>query len=120
MLRIREEQLAALGLSSAGTLAENLVEHVAECFPLHFRTLGRERTRQAIERVLARGAELGLIAEHDLCELVNLTFVLGDRFESDPRFAWATEILHDTSIVAEARMRELRRRTVEYLTGAGS
>jgi hypothetical protein len=120
VLRIREEQLAALSLAAAGTFVDSVVEHVADCFPLHFQTLGRERTRRVIERVLTRGAELELIAEYDLCELVNLTFVLGDQFESDPRFAWATAVLHDTTIAAEARMRELRRRTIEYLHGARS
>jgi hypothetical protein len=118
MLRIRELQLAALKMSASSRLADSLVKHVAECFPLHAQTLGAARTRVLVEAIVARAAELQLTTEHDVCELVNLTLVLGDQFERDPRFEWATAVLRDTSVAGTARMRELRRRTIEYLSGA--
>jgi hypothetical protein len=117
MLKLREEQLASFSLAMRQAFVNRLMTHVGDCFPQQARALGPEQTRMVLEKTMARADALELQSEHDLCELVNLVFVLGDRFEDDPRLVRVTAVLHDLTITPTARMREVRRLTLAFLQG---
>jgi hypothetical protein len=94
MLTIRPEQLAVLAESG---LVLQILEHLAEFFPDHCATLRPESLRAHVESAIARARSHGLTEGPHICLFVDLVFLFGHDFDSEP---WAARILGDPALAA--------------------
>ena len=92
MLIIRNTQMNVL---ERAFQTERVVSHLWRCFPSRCERLGQRRVREAAQRGINKGAAYGFTRLADLQQYVDLTFVLGENFESRRGYAWAREILLD-------------------------
>jgi hypothetical protein len=102
MFRIRPEQLEILTESG---FEGQIIDHVREFFPEACADLGMERlwilVREAIKQARAHGLEEG----PHICLFVDLTFIFGRDFDSQP---WADEILGDATTAVQRDVQMLR------------
>jgi hypothetical protein len=94
MLVIRREQIKALSWKMRKAFEGRMVLHLKEFFPDQCEMLGEEDTRAAIRYGMGRAEGYGLETEGDIAKYLNLMFVFGRTFDTDPDLPWASEILN--------------------------
>jgi hypothetical protein len=95
---------------------QRVVAHLREHFPQRMMGIAEQTAREFIQFCIERARGYGIQSERDVVLFVNVALALGQRFDEDPRFKWAADILVDEFIVTPAaRVEELHRRTVEFL-----
>ena len=75
-----------------------LLEHVKAHFPSATRERSDEALLEHIREALDRAARHGLSTEKDLYRFVNVSMVLGPRFDEEESTAWAREYLSDSFV----------------------
>jgi hypothetical protein len=70
-----------------------LLKYLRECFPEQVKTDGDAKTRMTIREGIQRASEHALITELDTALYIEVMYLLGPEFETDPRYPWAGEIL---------------------------
>lgn len=88
-------------------MAEGVVEHVADAFPVDLAVLGPEAVTAFARSAVAAARDLGASDSDDVLDVVDLMLVLGSEFHRDPLHPWAAEILADASIAPAGRARAL-------------
>jgi hypothetical protein len=97
MLKIRKEQYEELGKISLKRFEDNMVEHIKEFFPENYDALGETVVRKVIEYGVERAEAHGFETEPDVNMYIDLMFLLGSHFDTDPQLPWAAEILQEES-----------------------
>lgn len=100
MLTIRESQLRALEAVQRQRLEDDLVAHLRERLPAHYRAVREEGAREVIRSGIERASSYGLETDIGISVFVRLSFVFGDDF--DRTHAWASQVLHDSSLSVES------------------
>ena len=95
MLIISPAQREALSPAAYRAFETRMLEHVGELFPETVEALGASACRGAIRHGIIRGREHGFVSERDLCKYIDLMFVFGRDFDSDPELPWVSPILRD-------------------------
>src|SRR5262245_59344525 len=95
MLLIREKQLQALADVEQARFVQEMVERVRRHLPHHFDALGHEKTQRAVEYGIDRARFHEIVSVPGVTAYVQLLFVLGPDFDSDPQLPWATAILRE-------------------------
>lgn len=113
---VRPDQIRVLEIAQRQRLIERLAGHVAATFEPIVAQIGPARARTAIENALERASLYGIETDGDLCEFVNVVFVLGDTFPFAPEFAWARRILELRGPSAEWKLQRVRQRATDILT----
>jgi hypothetical protein len=67
--------------------------HLGLRFPEYVRVLGAELLREVIDVEIEHAANHGFAAESTVCQYIDLTFILGSGFATDPQLPWAAQIL---------------------------
>lgn len=98
MLRIRQEQMEEFNRCEAVKFENRMVEHLEENFPEECEEMGEEAVRETIRYGISRADSYGIEFEQDVCNYVNLMFVLGRDFDTDPGLPWAKRILNDPEL----------------------
>ena len=93
MVRIFRRQIEAVAEGPRREFILRVARHVRQFVPWHASALDETQLRTLIEYGIERGAALGVVAERDVCKLVDLMVAFGPLFESDPRHPWAGRIL---------------------------
>ena len=104
MLRIREEQLAALRAAAMEQYLEKTRRHVERHFRARCAELGEAGTKELVALGVARAAEHGLSIERNIRRYVDLVFTFGAGFDRDPALPWASAILGTTQMDETPRM----------------
>jgi hypothetical protein len=99
MLRIRQEQMAALGEDAMQRFKDRAVDRLRGFAPKHLEWPGETAVRRTIDLGIERAFAYGLTGETAIFFYLELMFVLGSGFDRDPMFPWAGEILTDPTIV---------------------
>jgi hypothetical protein len=116
MLQIRKEQYEELGKVSLKRFEDSMVEHIKEYFPKCFEIHKEPLIRKVILYAVDRAESYGLITERDVCLYINLVFLLGSNFDTDPQMPWAAAILNDETITDSViRIDKLHDKGMEYL-----
>ena len=115
MFRIRKEQVEALDKAAFQAFEERVAEHVKESFPKHAELCGEEAVRKVVRIGLERAQEYGIAKEGGLQLYIDLMFLLGSSFDTDPQLPWAAEVLSDTSIEESARLDRLFEHANDYM-----
>ena len=76
---------------------DDMVEHVKEFFPNHYRIAGEPVIRNVIQYGIERSQIYDFTTERNMCLYITVMFMLGSNFDTDFFFPWATEILKDKS-----------------------
>lgn len=115
MLTIRREQMDVLRESALRAYEDSMVTHLAEFSPALFKTLGTEQLRVAVRQGMAQAARAGFDLQGPVRLYLELMLLFGSRFETDPQYPWAAELL--TNQDGEPQMRRAERlyaRTMDY------
>jgi hypothetical protein len=113
VLVIRDDQIRAMNNI---LLRRWMLDHLRRHFPDHCSGMGQRALRRAISDGIATAHSHGFVNEADCCRYVDMTFVLGRNFDTDPALPWAADILSDRSITdASMRIEMLHEAACEHL-----
>jgi len=120
-LTVRESQMAAFPKAVEKNLECRLCAHVTRLWPGRAEAMGEAAVRRWCRLGIERAAGFGIEAEYEVSRFVDLMFMLGRDFDTDPARPWAAAILQAGPIAPAVKMdklfewaeRELTRRAVE-------
>lgn len=116
MLKIRREQIEVFEQAAIRNFEDRMVNHLREFTPRHFRILQEEDIRRVIRFGMERAQNHDLTSERSVRLYVEMMFMLGSHFDTDPQVPWAAEILNDKSIPDEVtRVDRLNDRAWDYV-----
>jgi hypothetical protein len=115
MLKIRKDQMAVMDQLALKHFEDQTAEELKQSFPKHARLLGEEKLRQRVREGFARARVYGLSSQNGLRLFVELTFLLGNAFDTDPQVSWAAQILSDSAAEEATRVERLYQKTTDYL-----
>lgn len=98
MLKIRPEQLEAFRQQALSQFEENMIKHLQEYAPKHCAVLEEDNLHHVIRFGIQQAEKYGLTYQGPVRFYLELIFMLGHHFDTDPQLGWATEILTDTAI----------------------
>lgn len=98
MLIIREQQCRAMTEALLTRFEEEMFRHLTEHFPQHCETLQDGGVRAAIRYGIERAASYGMRTACEVTLFIQLMFLFGRYFDSDPKLPWASRILSDPSL----------------------
>jgi len=116
MLIIRAEQLAAFQQAATTTLENQLLAHIQKVMPILSATLGEKSLRLTIQQAMINAAQYELTERAAIRLFVELRFLLGSEFDSDPQYPWITSILHDKEMLQIKKARQLYEKIANYQT----
>jgi len=117
-LVIRSEQKAALGKRRLELFKHALAEHLQGLFPTACEQLDESALRSQIDYGIEKAALHGIDTERQAAKYLELMFILGRDFDTDPTYPWAAEILSPHAPMSPAgRMRLLFREARCHMEG---
>jgi hypothetical protein len=93
MLTIRPEQSAMFVQAAVDRFAGEMVAHFREHLPEPFAALGEEGVREAVRYGIGQARSYRIESEAGVRVFIQLMFVLGPGFDTDPRLPWAARCL---------------------------
>jgi len=94
-LRVSRRQLGALEAVLRNDFIVRVAQHVRQFFPKHAAALSPEQLHSLIDYGIERGAAYRIVAERDVCKLVDLMVAFGPLFETDKKHPWAARVLSE-------------------------
>lgn len=94
VLKIRDEQIGALAQARYPEFETRAKEHLRESFPEHVAAMPPEQFREFLRRCVDRARTFGLTSEQAIICFAHLTLLLGEGFESGPRWPFVPFLLH--------------------------
>jgi len=101
MLMIRKAQLDVFEHAARQRFEDDVVAHLRDFAPTHTKALGEEGVRQVIRLGMGRSANYGFTLRGPVQFYIELMFMLGSAFDSDPQLPWAAEALGDPEVLDE-------------------
>jgi hypothetical protein len=113
MLIIRKEQMDAFASTREEKFIDEMVNHVREYFPNHFRVITELQIRRFIRFAIEKARKLGFESERNVCMYLNCMLILGSNFDCDPQYPWAHGILTGNGKGPDAVMDALSDKTLD-------
>ncbi len=113
---IRREQMEVFVRIEREKFEERTLEALKRNWPDQAARRGEEGARQSVRMGIERAEKYGLTLEPHVHTYINLMWLYGDRFDEDPRCAWAPGILRNSGLEPEEKVERL----VEHVREAGS
>ena len=107
MLTIRHEQMQALQEAMRRQFGARLLEHLRVKFPGNVQDLSDEEMRDLIRKGIGDSSKYGVINEADVVRYVEFMLILGPEFDSNPKSAWAGEILQTQGMTGTQKMEKI-------------
>jgi len=95
MLKIRKEQIDVFEQAALCNFEDLMVEHLKQFAPKHAEVLGEPRVRQVITLGMERARKYGFTNQGPVRFYLELMFMFGSDFDTDPQLPWAHETLKD-------------------------
>jgi hypothetical protein len=99
MLTIREEQMRALSAVALKDFEIRMVRRLKAEFPSRCAAYGDDGTKVLVQQGIQQASKYGIVAQPQVCAFIELMFKLSPTFDSEARFAWATQILNDDTLL---------------------
>jgi hypothetical protein len=115
MLEIREEQMAVFDQAARKSFEDEMVQHLAEFVPKQCEVIGEQQVRKVIQLGVERARIYSLTNRGPVRFYIELMFVFGSDFDTDPLLSWAAEILGDVLTNQMAKAGRLYEKTNDYL-----
>jgi len=93
MLKIRAAQIEVLGRENEAGMEGRALRHLQNCLPDVCATLGEAELRRIIQFGRGRAKSHDIRHELDFFRYLNLMFMFGLEFDTDPRYPWAARTL---------------------------
>jgi len=74
---------------------KSMVGHLYSVFPNNCNALGETEVRNIVHYGIERARFYGIVIERDVSKYINLMFLFGRDFDTDPAFPWAAKILNE-------------------------
>ncbi len=104
MFKLRKEHLDAFEAQVVKLFTARLLAHLKAVWPAECKELGEAPLAELVRKAIQRAAALGLSSEYDVARFIDLFFLLGTEFETNPLAGWTRPILTDPALQPTARM----------------
>jgi hypothetical protein len=94
-MKIRAEQIRAFEAASAQRFEDEMCRHLWEFSPRHCKVIGESGVRTVIRRSMGKATGYGFTTRGAMRLYIDLVFMFGSEFDTDPLFPWAATILRD-------------------------
>ena len=116
MLVIRNEQIEVMGAAVSGRFEESLVDHMKEIAPRHVEVIGDASLRGIVHGGIERANTRGFTKRGPVRFFVEMMFLFGSEFDTDPLLPWAQGVLTNPSIKDEMERADiLHEAMIEYV-----
>jgi hypothetical protein len=121
MLVIRDEQMQAFAQNAKRQFESEMVRHISGFAPGRFEALGEKAVREMVSLGIERAEKYGFSNRGPARFYIELMFLLGSDFDTDPQYAWAAEVLGGPDPADQmTRADQLHQKTLSYIeTAAG-
>ena len=117
---IRREQMDAFEAVKLPDFENFMVTHLMDFTPLHSKTIGTEGIRAIIRSGVERSKAYGLNKKGPVRLFIEMVFLMGVDFDTDPQFPWIRTALEDHQAGDETRRADLlHERLMAYVTSVG-
>ncbi|WP_437592290.1 hypothetical protein [Sorangium sp. So ce1000] len=93
MLTIRQHQAAMFAQLAVDRFIADMVAHFRAHLPGHVAALGEDGVRGAVRYGIRRARSYGIESEAGVRVFIQLMFVFGPAFDTDPKLSWASRRL---------------------------
>jgi len=116
MLIIRKEQIGKFNEAALARFINETIVHIKEFTPAHCEDLGDDTVREVVKMGIDRARGYGL-DKHGPCVLfVEMMFLFGSFFDTDPQYPWGGKILSLSETIDQMELADrLYLKTTEYL-----
>lgn len=93
MLTIRPQQMAAFEEAALLRFEDEMIAHSKDFSPKLTQVLGDDQVRIGVRRCINRAGEYGFTLRGPIRLYIEMMFLYGSGFDSDPQYPWAARIL---------------------------
>ena len=116
MLIIRKEQMEAFEQSAIRNFENEMVRHMKKFSPLHCKVIGDNGVREVIRLGIDRAEKYSLTNRGPVRFYIELMFMFGSDFDTDPQLPWAGKILNDPMAMDQMEQADqVHEKTTDYL-----
>ena len=116
MLKIRKEQMEVFEQAAIRNFEDEIVEHLKKFSPRHCEVIGDNGVREVIRPGIDRAEKYSLTNRGPVRFYIELMFMFGSDFDTDPQLPWAGKILNDPMAVDQMeRADQVHKKTTDYL-----
>lgn len=119
MLTIRAAQMAVLAKVAESGLEDRAVSHLRSCIPEVCASMTEGELREVIRWGRKRARRYGIEREYDFFRYLNLMFMFGFEFDTDPQYSWGARVLNKPGMHPAARMDLLMDHALLYCSTQG-
>jgi hypothetical protein len=98
MLEIRDAQMTAFEAAALKNFEDKMVAHLKQFSPQHCEVIGELGVRFVIRLGMGRARTYGFTNQGPVRFYLELMFMFGSDFDTDPLLPWVAQILNDTTI----------------------
>lgn len=98
MLMIRKEQKKAFEDAALRRFESDMERHIKQFVPYQSKSIGDHAVRKIIQNGILRAKDYNFTNRGTVCLFIEIIFILGGHFDSDPQYSWAADILSDIEI----------------------
>lgn len=116
MLKIRREQMKVFEGAALRNFEDEMVAHSKKFSPKMCEVIGDEQVYLAVHSGIDRSLSYGFTNRGPARFFVEMMFLFGSHFDTDPQYPWASEILHDKQTSDQMKRSErLYEKVKDYL-----
>ena len=116
MLVMRDQQMQAFAENAKRQFEAETVRHILEFAPRQFEILGEKTIRRIVSLGIERSEKYGFSNRGPVRLYIELMFMFGSDFDTDPQYAWAAEVLSGSDPASQmTRADQLHQRTMRYI-----
>jgi hypothetical protein len=116
MLTIRKEQVKVFKEQKLQDFIDEMTRHIQEFTPQQFKITGEANIRKVIKLGILRAENYGFTYRGPVQFYIELMFMLGSDFDTDPQYNWISEILKsDNNVDQMERADYLHEKVLDYV-----
>ena len=117
MLIIRKEQMEVFEEAALQDFEDEMVEHIKQFTPKQSEVIGEDNVRQVVRMGMEKAEAYSFTKQGPVRFYIDMMFMLGSDFDTDPQYPWTSEILNDPSIGDQMhRADRLHNKMMDYLS----
>ncbi len=117
MVKLRKAQMDAFQAAAHSRFELEMLEHAKRFAPKHGEVIKDEGTLAVVRLGIERSKKYKFDNRGPIRTFIEMMFMFGSDFDTDPQYAWAQEILTDDAIGGQmTRAQKLFAKVSEYLT----
>jgi hypothetical protein len=114
VLTLRRDQSGAFAETMEAGFACQMLDHLEQFAPDHLRRVGAHVAKEVVRHGIINAKQYGLTLRGSVRLYLELMWMLGSQFDTDPQYSWAAEILGDRSCEQMQRADRLHQRAAIY------